>query len=113
MRDTVNHFSPQSKTQAAKILGLLIEARCGWVGLPQILELGIAQYSARIFELRRLGFNIENRTERVNGSRRSWFRLVNSAPAPETPKPEPEKPAPEWQDRPRVTGLPLFDLVVS
>ncbi len=69
----------QRKTQSAALLRLLIDAHGSWVALPQILALGIAQYNARILELRRLGFVIENKTERVNGARHSWFRLVNSA----------------------------------
>jgi hypothetical protein len=66
------------KTQRAAILRLLIAACGEEVALPEILALGIAQYSARICELRRLGFRIENRTERRAGSRHSWFRLVTS-----------------------------------
>lgn len=68
------------KTQSAALLRLLIAARGAWVPLPEILALGIAQYGARVHELRRLGFNIENRTERVTGTRQrhSWFRLLNS-----------------------------------
>jgi hypothetical protein len=98
----------QGKTQRAAILHVLINARGSWVPLPEILALGIAQYNARIFELRRLGFDIENRveTDLETGARHSWFRLVAS-PAVETPKPEPLEP--DWNDRPRVTGLPLFD----
>ncbi len=68
--------SPQSaKTQTAHILRLLIDARGAWVPLPEIMACA-AQYNARIFELRRCGFTIENRTETVNGVRHSWFRLV-------------------------------------
>ncbi|MCI0404133.1 MAG: hypothetical protein L0212_11535 [Acidobacteria bacterium] len=67
-------------TQRERLLRLL-EDNCGaWVPLPRILALGIAQYSARIFELRRelepRGWRIENRTERVGGVVHSWFRLV-------------------------------------
>jgi hypothetical protein len=114
MPDTVNHFSAQSKTQRAAILRLLIDARGAWVPLPQILALGIAQYNARLWELRRLGFVIENKSESVDGVRHSWYRLVSSpGPPASTPKPEPSKPALEWQDRPRSTGLPLFDLAVK
>jgi hypothetical protein len=47
-----------------------------WVTLPVILSLGIAQYNARIYELRRAGHKIESRTERVRGQVRSYFRLV-------------------------------------
>jgi Helix-turn-helix domain len=106
-----NHFSPQSKTQAAAILRLLIDARGSWVPLPEILRLGIAQYSARIFELRRQGFEIQNKTERVGDSRHSWFRLVTGSTAkPELPKAE--TPKTKWEDRPRVTGLELWDAAV-
>lgn len=79
-----------AETQRGKILTLLIAASGGWVPLPEILSLGIAQYSTRILELRRMGFNIENKTERVDGARHSWFRLVSS---PVAPKPEPVEPA--------------------
>jgi hypothetical protein len=99
------------QTQSAEILRLLTDARGAWVPLPQILDLGIAQYSARIFELRRAGHHIENKTESVNGRRRSWFRLVES-PTPEAPKPQAPAPAVGWKDRPTVTGLPLWDSAV-
>jgi hypothetical protein len=94
-------------TQRAKILALLFAACGAWVPLPKIMACA-AQYNARIFELRRMGFNIENRTERVDGVRRSWFRLLNS-PAP---PPKPSKPEPEWKERRQANGLPLFDLAV-
>lgn len=65
------------KRQRQKILELLIAARSAWVPLPAILALGVAQYNARIFELRALGFRIENRTERDgDGQVHSWFRLT-------------------------------------
>jgi hypothetical protein len=74
----------QRKSQAAAVLRVLIDAHGSWVPLPEILKLGVAQYNARILELRRLGFTIENRTERVAGARQrhSWFRLLNSSAGP-------------------------------
>lgn len=81
------------KTQRDRILRLLSDAQGGWVPLPDILALGIAQYNARIFELRRLGgFNIENRTETdtETGERHSWFRLVFSPCATGKPEPNPD-----------------------
>lgn len=86
---------PQSTTQRARILRLLIDAHGAWVPLPEIMACA-AQYNARVLELRRLGFAIENKTECVNGARHSWFRLVSS---PVAPKPEPVKPAPlkSWE----------------
>jgi hypothetical protein len=56
----------------------LIDARSQWVPLPEILALGVAQYNARIFELRRLDFRIENRAERRDGQTHTFFRLVPS-----------------------------------
>ncbi|SRR6266403_1356175 len=103
---------PQAKTQRGKILALLLAACDAWVPLPEIMACA-AQYNARVLELRRLGFTIENKTERINGVRHSWFRLIvfPAEPAP-TPKPETAKSEPEWKERPRATGLPLFDLAV-
>lgn len=90
-------------TQRNRILGLLIAARGDWVPLPKITDCA-AQYNARIFELRRLGFCVKNRTREVDGSRHSWFRLEPRAQL-ETPRPTerdtdllfPVGPAP-WRD---------------
>jgi len=64
-------------TQRGKILDLLISAHGDWVPLPKITEYA-AQYNARIYELRRLGFRIVNRTEDLDGVRHSWFRLESN-----------------------------------
>ena len=86
-------LSPRLKTQRARLLAILVEARGGWVSLPEILALGIAQFGARILEMRRTGFNIENRAERDDaGVVHSWYRLINS-PAVETPKPKTQEVA--------------------
>lgn len=84
----------QTKTQRDRILGVLIQARGQWVELPEIMECA-AQYNARLFELRRLGFRIENRIRDVGGVRHSWFRLI---PAPERltiPRPCEHRAAPD------------------
>lgn len=65
--------------QCGRILGVLRAARGAWVPLPKIVECA-AQYNARIFELRRVGYLITNRTREVDGERHSWFRL-ESPPA--------------------------------
>jgi hypothetical protein len=67
-------------TQRGEILELLIAASGDWVPLPKITDCA-AQYNARIFELRRLGFRIANRTRLVSGTKHSWFRL-EPQPAP-------------------------------
>lgn len=61
-------------TQRERILSLLAGGE--WIPLPKILALNIAQFGARILELRRDGHNIENRVEEVNGETHSWYRLI-------------------------------------
>jgi hypothetical protein len=101
-----------AKTQCARILRLLIDAHGAWVPLPEIMVCA-AQYNARILELRRSGFDIENRTEGVDGTRHSWFRLLGSPAAPALPpKPDPAKSEAACADRKPVTGLPLWDSAV-
>lgn len=79
--------APESaNTQRARILNLLIEARGREVPLPEIAACA-CQYGARIFELRRLGFVILNRTEERDGERRSWFRLISGPPQADTSTP--------------------------
>jgi hypothetical protein len=60
--------------QRDRLLALLAERASAWVPLPDILALGIAQYNARIFELRSMGHRIESKQE----GDRSWFRLVTA-----------------------------------
>jgi hypothetical protein len=82
----LNEPTPSAPTQRGRILGVLIEAHGEWVPGPHIFRLA-AQYSARIHELRKLGFRIENKTAKVDGQRHSWFRLVRNQPQ------EPSQPA--------------------
>ncbi len=100
---------PDSRqTQRGRILGLLVSARGSWVGLPEILDLHISQFGARIKELRALGFDISNRMETVDGEKRSWYRLV---PGPTHANELPERlpvSAPVLQD----SQATLFDLAV-
>ena len=69
-------------SQRDRILRRLEEREGRWVPLYEILPLA-AQYGARLFELRRMGYRIENRVERCNGVVRSWFRLVAPQVQPE------------------------------
>jgi len=82
-------MSRSRTTQRNRLFDLLSSRR--EISLPEILALGIAQYSARIFELRRLGCEIENRVEHRDGKVLSWFRLVS---APLTFDPPAQQPAP-------------------
>jgi hypothetical protein len=68
-------------SQTARIVALLRNRSPNWVGLPEILELRISQYSARIHQARHeWGVQIENRTETINGKKHSWFRLIEPTP---------------------------------
>lgn len=69
----------QKPTQAAVLLLLLRKAREAGkaLTLPEILQTGIAQFTARIFELREQGFVIENEMQWVEDGRvlsRYWLR---------------------------------------
>jgi hypothetical protein len=75
----------EKKSQRGAILGLLVSARGSWVPLPEIAACA-CQYGARLLELRRLGFKIENRTQTVAGQRHSWFRLLPSEQAKAIPR---------------------------
>jgi hypothetical protein len=126
VKDVIDRNIHRSTIQSETILTLLRSAHGTWVPLPEILALGIAQYNARIFELRKRSLNIENRTETVDGVRHSWFRLCTS-PTPSASELVKEKTTPadsvasttgDWYERstgklrPSTTGaihdLPLF-----
>jgi len=77
-----------NSTQRDRVLELLRASGGAWVPAPELARIAL-QYGTRILELRRLGHRIENRTEMVNGSRHSWFRLV-------TPQPDREQQARAW-----------------
>jgi hypothetical protein len=66
-------------TQADLILSLLRAARARGtpLSLPEILGLGVAQYSARLKELRDAGHVIQNRLKRIDGVTHSWYELVH------------------------------------
>ncbi len=75
VRDHQAQVNTDHKTQRAKILAVLLRAHGEWVPLYKIAPLA-CQYGSRIYELRKLGFVIENRTQRrADGVCMSWFRL--------------------------------------
>ncbi len=73
-------------SQRGRILGLLLDARGSEVPAPELARISL-QYSARVLELRRLGFRIVNRVETVAGVRRGFFRLVSGPVAVTSPAP--------------------------
>ena len=62
-------------TQRQRILQLLREREGGWVPSPELAAIAL-QYNARVLELRRQGYNIENKAQHVNGQVHGAFRLV-------------------------------------
>jgi hypothetical protein len=66
------------KTQQQRIIELLSPGH--WVRLPRILDLRIANYRARISELRQLGWTIDCTVVGVNkGTKRlSWYRMTKN-----------------------------------
>jgi hypothetical protein len=65
----------QKKGQRARILRVLLQSRGREVPAFEPAEIAL-QYNARIFQLRAMGFDIQSRSETVNGQKRSWFRLA-------------------------------------
>src|ERR1700687_213424 len=89
----MNHSSEGSRrTQRDRVLARLVQARGERVAAPERAE-GVLQFSARLHSPRYdLGLCIENRTERVNSRKRSWYRL-KPGPSPRKPLPaEPTEP---------------------
>jgi hypothetical protein len=85
----MTYSSHNRPRQRDRILALLKDCAPAWVPLPDILALGIAQYGARIFELRRLGHRIESKQD----GDRSWFRLVTAlASTPDAMSPTTQEP---------------------
>ena len=65
-----------SLNQRERIIVLLAMNQGAWVSLPEILSLYIANYRARISELRKEGHPIELKDEWVDGQRHTAYRLV-------------------------------------
>lgn len=63
------------ETQQSRLLALLQAHKGEWVPLPVILRLFIANYRARMSELRRT-WSIELRDEYVEGQRRTAYRIL-------------------------------------
>jgi len=63
-------------TQRQRLKTMFESCANQWIPLYRILDMHIAQYGARVKELRDSGMTIENRTEWVNGVQHSWFRYV-------------------------------------
>jgi len=76
-----NNPSHNTVTQSSRILRLLCSAYPSWTPSAALANISL-QYSARILELRRAGWQIENRVEVVNGVRHGSFRLAKPLERP-------------------------------
>ncbi len=65
-----------SHTQRDRLAELFTNHPNQWIPLPWILNMGIAQYNARIWELRRQGLKISNKWEMVDGVKKSCFCYI-------------------------------------
>jgi len=62
-------------TQREGLRNFFISKINQWIPLPEIMRFS-AQYNARIYELRRMGLNIINKTKEINGVKHSWYMLI-------------------------------------
>lgn len=62
-------------TQRDRILALLKSRAGKWISSYELAGIAL-QYDARVLELRRMGHDIENRAQHVNGQVHGAFRLV-------------------------------------
>ena len=109
-KSSQNDFLSEEKKHHSQVRAIiaLLRSYCGeWVPLPEIMKAGGPQYSARIhFARHSLGFEIQNRSQHINGVRHSWFRIVEPHHPPSPSAPSSRKPAPsfpvQWALFPRV-----------
>ena len=105
-------------TQNEKLDRLLSDHEGEWVPLPEVLALGIAAYSRRFEDLRKIygpqGYAIENKMERgTDGITRSWYRKVRAGyPLAEKPETQFSKAEPRKGSHRKlaVFSLPLAPL---
>lgn len=64
-------------TQRARVLRLLEENNNQWVPSYELAAIAL-QYNARVYELRKQGYLIQNKVQDVNGQVRGAFRLVSA-----------------------------------
>ena len=86
----MGHRHSKHNTQRQQLLAELKAVAPDWLPLVRVMEVGGPQYNARIFELRALGYRIENRQEGDH----SWFRLLVNPPPPVTLQAESQSSTP-------------------
>lgn len=67
----------QRQTQRQRLRELFEQREAEWIPLPEILSMNIAQFGARLKELRDIErMHIENRMEHKDGAVWSWYRYT-------------------------------------
>jgi len=67
----------QRQTQRQRLRNLFEQREGEWIPLPEILSMSIAQFGARLKELRDIErMQIENKMERKDGAVWSWYRYT-------------------------------------
>jgi len=87
-------------TQEERVLWVLQSAWPNWVPAIALSNISL-QYNARIFSLRRKGWQIANRTETINGQKHGSFRLGSPPKTSPSQRPKPT---------PQPSGGLLFEL---
>ena len=65
------------QTQRQRLRDLFEQREGEWIPLPEILSMSIAQFGARLKELRDIeGMHIENRMEHKDAAVWSWYRYT-------------------------------------
>ena len=77
--DALKGGIPQEKnsieSQTKRIKNLFMKNPNVWIPLPEIMKLA-AQYNARIYQLRKKGMDIINKTEKEMGTKHSWYKYT-------------------------------------
>jgi hypothetical protein len=71
-----DHRPELFKGQKGAILQVLLDSRGKWIPAYELSKQAL-QYNARVFSLRREGYIIANKTERLGGKVHGSFRLVS------------------------------------
>lgn len=64
------------ETQRSRLRLLFKSRPNAWISLREILDLRMAQFGARILELRREGMHIENKVKVINGQHHSCYKYI-------------------------------------
>jgi hypothetical protein len=94
-----------ARTHEDRILWQLHASYPQWTPAPVLSKISL-QYGARMFSLRKKGWQIENKIEIRDGVKHGFFRLATPGTFPNLPRP---KTRPETQPLPACSSGLLFN----